>query len=295
MAGKPIDLTEVHITTRLGRRFLGALRASAPISGDDGSRYVDGIIEDVTERHEFEAALRQARDAAETASRAKTAFLANTSHEIRTPLNAILGYAQILRADRTLSQDQRRAVETVERSGNHLLALINDILDISKIEAGYQELSPEDFTLGELVEDLATMVELRCRQKRLDWRVRADLGDTAVHGDQNKLRQVLINLLGNAVKFCQEGHVELRVARTGGDTFEVVVSDTGPGIATDRQEAIFEPFQQADEGLNRRYTGAGLGLTLAAELARAMGGDLEAESSVGAGTCVTATVVFAAA
>ena len=204
------------------------------------------------------------------------------SKEIRTPLNAILGYAQILRADRSLGEAHRHAVETVERSGNHLLALINDILDISKIEAGFKELALEDFNLGDLVGDLSRMFELRCRQKNLRLEVRAELADRFVHGDQNKLRQILTNLMGNAVKFTDEGSVSLLVQIAEDDRFRFVVTDTGPGIASNRQQEIFEPFQK--EGTNTSIGGTGLGLAIAREHVGLMGGELLLESIPGSGS-----------
>jgi PAS domain S-box-containing protein len=279
VSGEPIALTELTVRTRRGRHFIGALTASAPFEGAKGVRYVDGIIEDITERHEFEQALRTARDEAEAANRAKTTFLANMSHEIRTPLNAILGYAQILRADAGLSEKQRRAIETVESSGDHLLSLINDILDISKIEAGFQELHEEDFHLAELLQDLGRMFELRCRQKGLAWSLEADLTHERVCGDEGKLRQVLINLLGNAVKFTDEGRVDLRVRRVDGRSVRFEVSDTGPGIAADRQADVFEPFQQEGAAAG----GTGLGLAIARDHVRLMGGELTLESVQGEG------------
>src|SRR5262249_4250173 len=141
--------------------------------------------------------LEEAKAAAEAANQAKSVFLANMSHEIRTPMNAVLGYAQILQRDETLSPGHRKAIDTIERSGNHLLGLIDEILDLSKIESGRMEVHPQDFDLNELISSLSAMFAMRCQQKQLVWKVETFEGVVAVHGDRNKLGQVLINLLGN--------------------------------------------------------------------------------------------------
>ena len=224
----------------------------------------------------------RARNEADRANRAKSAFLANMSHEIRTPMNAILGYAQILGSDSALSAMQRQAVRTIETSGDHLLSLINDVLDLSRIEAGREELLLADFDLRAVVQTLDDMFELHCEQKNLNWKVDADLPPLWVHGDEKKLSQVLINLLGNAVKFTEAGEVVLKVSARPEHRYSFEVIDTGPGIPLDRQEAIFEPFQQDERG--RQKGGTGLGLAIARQHAGLMGGRLEVESELDQGS-----------
>jgi CheY-like chemotaxis protein/nitrogen-specific signal transduction histidine kinase len=222
----------------------------------------------------------QARLEAEHADQAKSIFLANMSHEIRTPMNAVLGYAQILESDPELGERQRNAIKTIERSGEHLLGLINAVLDISKIEAGREELHPVDFDLLGLLNSLGDIFSMRCEQKGLEWGLEVDVPAGRVHGDEGKLRQVLINLLGNAVKFAREGEVRLAVVRDG-EHYEFCVSDTGPGIPKEKQAAIFEPFQQDEEGV--RQGGTGLGLAISSRHVEMMGGAIGVESTPGAG------------
>ncbi|MFH1572270.1 MAG: LamG-like jellyroll fold domain-containing protein, partial [Gemmatimonadota bacterium] len=236
-------------------------------------------------RHEAQLAeAERARQAADAASAAKSVFLTHVSHEIRTPLNAILGHAQVLRDRSSVSDADRRSLESICQHGGQLLQLLNEVLDLSKVEAGRLELQADDFDLGQLVDGLAALFELRCRQKGLQFRVEADAGLGAVRGDAGKLRQVLVNLLGNAVKFTDAGEVVLAVSRHGRDhVFEV--RDTGPGIAPEQRETIFQPFQQGPQGL--AAGGTGLGLAIARRHAELMGGRLELASAPGRGACFT--------
>ena len=248
----------------------------------------------LAEAQRLEASYLRARDEAEAANRAKSDFLASMSHEIRTPLNAVLGYAQMLVRARGLDEDQRRAVAVINRSGEHLLALISDILDMSRIEAGGAAASPEDFDLHDLLDSLRSLFLLRARDKRLELRVTlaADL-PRYVRSDQRMLRQILVNLLANAVKFTASGAVEVRAACAAG-RLGISVRDSGRGIADADLARLFQPFVQVGGG-RARSEGSGLGLAISRGLARALGGDLTATSVAGRGSDFALDIPVAAA
>ncbi len=240
------------------------------------------------ERRQVERALQEAKEAAEAANAAKSDFLSNMSHELRTPLNGILGYAQILQRDGNLTAEQRAGLGTIYRCGHHLLNLINDVLDFAKIEAQKLELEPTAFHLGLCLESLLDMCRLRAEQKGLTLRYLPDPRlPVAICSDEKRLRQVLLNLLGNAIKFTEEGEVSLAVTVLERDdrrcTLRFTVADTGVGIPADRLAAIFLPFEQTEIG-RRKGEGTGLGLAISRHCVEMLGGNLQVESTLGQGS-----------
>lgn len=276
--GSVVDITDRKRAERLLRQDREALEVRVKQRTTELDQAVSALQREVAERTKAQAA-------AAAASQAKSRFLANITHEIRTPMNAILGYAQLLGGDANLTAGQRDAMATILSSGRHLLDLIEDVLDLSKIEAGRAEVSPTAFALLDTAREVAALFAGRCTEKGLLLRVDAPGGDdwpAHVWGDSRKIRQVLINLLGNAVKFTDTGGVTLSITRSSADRYRFDVVDTGIGIPDDTIDAIFEPFLQAPSGVRRG--GTGLGLSIAKGLIEAMGGHLRVQSMPGHGT-----------
>jgi PAS domain S-box-containing protein len=261
---------------------------------DGAVRWLDGVILDISERRQMEEELRQAKENAEQAAAARASFVANMSHEIRTPMNAILGFTDVL-LDTPLDTEQRRHLDTVRRQGRALLRLLNEILDKAKLDKGAMELEPDDYNLLALIDELSSTYGSNARSKGLAIDIRYDPQLPAwLHGDELRMRQVLSNLLDNAIKFTAAGQVSLEVQKLG-EQLHIMVQDTGIGIAPERLEAIFDPFTQADASMTRRYGGTGLGTTISKQLVGLMGGRIWAASEPNVGTTFHVTLPLAAA
>ena len=277
---------ETPLRRKDGSIFMAEV-AMQPIQLGDSLQFAT-VLHDITRRKQWEEDLQQARNAAEAANRAKSDFLANMSHEIRTPMNAVIGMTELVIGSK-LDAEQRELLEVVHDSANSLLELINDILDFSKIEAGKLDLDPNPFSVRDRIGDAMKSLAMRAHQKDLELacHIAPDVPD-ALLGDAGRLRQVLVNLLGNAIKFTESGEVVLEVDLASDDSalpvLEFSVRDTGIGISPQQQRSIFNAFEQADTSTTRRFGGTGLGLAISSRIVQLMDGNISVESEPGRGS-----------
>jgi PAS domain S-box-containing protein len=253
--------------------------------------YYEGTVEEITARKHAEQELLAAKEAAEGASRAKTEFLATISHELRTPLNAIIGFAEIIRGELlgpVGMLEYRDYANDIHESGHHLLAVISDILDFVTAESGNLRIEFADIELDALARRTVRLLRAQADDRQVSLTFRRGTGETIVAGDERRLQQILLNLVGNALKFTPpRGSVEIAIEEQGAEAMAIVVRDTGIGIAESDIERVRQPFQQVDGTLARRHEGTGLGLAICDRLARLHGGSLSLVSTVGVGTTVT--------
>ncbi|MBB1273282.1 MHYT domain-containing protein [Psychromonas sp. SR45-3] len=267
---------------------LGHGRSSKDENSED--YFLDGFIMDITDRKKMESALIAEKEKAEQAAATRAAFLANMSHEIRTPMNAIIGFSDIL-LDEELSIHQRKQLNTINQSAKSLLHILNDILDSAKLDKGKFQLEYRDFSLVEEVDSVVSTLWLQAQHKNLDINLNIEKNiQRFYHGAPDRLRQVLTNLIGNAIKFTEQGHVDIAIKSESEGFLTFAISDTGIGMTQQQLAAIFDAFAQADESMSRRFGGTGLGTTISKQLVELMGGTISASSEFGKGSTFTFTL-----
>jgi PAS domain S-box-containing protein len=293
-AGKDIAYMDKHYVLRDGREVLVSLSLTVLRDARGNAQFILGMATDVTERTLIEAELRRAKKRAEAASESKSTFLATMSHEIRTPMNGILGMTELV-MDTNLTPEQRENLGIVRLSAESLLSIINDILDFSKIEAGKLDVESIPFDLHEILSETVKPLSFRAHQKglALNYVIQPNV-PKALLGDPGRIRQVLINLVGNSIKFTEAGEILITVEDQSSDRvttrLHIAVKDTGVGIPEESQTKIFEAFSQADGSMARKYGGTGLGLTICVRLVELMGGRVWLDSQVGHGSTFHFTI-----
>ncbi len=293
--GLPQRNDMIHLRDN-GGQLLTFIVNSSPVLGS-GGEYGGVLItfDDVTQLEENKIELRKSKDDAEAASRAKSDFLANMSHEIRTPMNAILGFTEVLKRGYSKSEEERKKhLNTIHSSGKHLLELINDVLDLSKVEAGRLDIEHIRFAPHTLIQEVVKVLAVKAQEKAiyLTFEIDGPIPETIL-SDPTRLRQIVTNLIGNALKFTKEGGVRVVLRLTTASEpprIEIDITDTGMGMAADKLDSIFEPFVQADSSVTRQFGGTGLGLAISRKFARAMGGDTTVRSEPGKGSTFTVTI-----
>jgi len=294
-SGKIFQGIEEHVTPDGKQSYIEVLKA--PVTDNEGKPIgIQGIFWDVTDRQNAQKSLREAKEIAESASHSKSDFLANVSHEIRTPMNGIIGMSNLL-LEMVSDRQQREYVQMIVQSGESLLTLINDILDFSKIESGKIELERIPMSVREALSDAVNLLKFRAQAKHVDLICNVESGfPDRVVGDPTRLKQIIINLVGNAIKFTDDGEIRVDIHLTKLTTvsvqLKISVTDTGIGIPPDKLKVIFREFEQADTSVTREHGGTGLGLAISAQLAELFGGKLEVESAVGEGSCFSFVANF---
>jgi two-component system sensor histidine kinase/response regulator len=266
--------------------YVWVLESSSVIYNEKGDpEWIDGVILDISQRIEMENELRLAKVKAEASAESKSSFLANMSHEIRTPMNAIIGFSDIL-LDSDVSGENKKHLATISRSARSLLHLLNDILDSAKLEKNKLELDMQVFVLANMVDTVISTLWLQARNKGLELHFEIETDVVRAYlGAEDRIRQVLMNILGNAIKFTEKGYVTLTVSQNSDKSIRFSVQDSGIGIPPERLKSIFDPFTQADASMSRRFGGTGLGTSISKQLVALMGGELHAKSDIGVGSC----------